>query len=292
MRRHEQAFGICAVGFKGAEYLSRLIERGCVPEVVFSYPQADDISNSIDTITRLCREHGTGFVQIKQPDYAHDKPLFVVGWQYMFRGLVDNRIVFHDSLLPKYRGFAPTVNALISGETRVGVTAFRPDEGGDSGPIIGQMAAPVTYPARIGPVLGRQAELMAQLTIDLLPDYRTAIAEAVEQDHAGATYSIWRDRDDYFLDWTESAAKIRRMVDALSFPYDGARTRLDDRIIVIDEASEIEDLAFEPRHPGKVWRLDGGKPVVICGRGLLRLDRVLTCEREPFHFERLRVRLS
>jgi methionyl-tRNA formyltransferase len=128
--------------------------------------------------------------------------------------------------------------------------------------------------------------------MDTLPRYRTAIANAVEQKHAEATYSIWRDQQDYLIDWAESAANIRRMVDALSFPYDGAATRLNDCTVVIDEASEVDDLAFELRHPGKIWRLEHGRPVVICGRGLLRLDRVLTRDRKSYNFERLRVRLS
>ena len=36
----------------------------------------------------------------------------------------ENLIVFHDSLLPKYRGFAPLVSQLINGEEYLGVTAI------------------------------------------------------------------------------------------------------------------------------------------------------------------------
>lgn len=294
MRRQEKeaAFGVCVVGFKGAEYLSGLTESGSLPEVVFSYNQADDISNGFEKIAKLCATRGIRFNETKNPEYGQGKLLFFVGWQYLIRELTDSFIVFHDSLLPKYRGFAPTANALINGETRLGVTAFKPEAGSDSGPIIGWLDAPIAYPIRIEQALRLQATLMARLTIDIMRRGRSAHADAVRQDHGKATYSIWRDQEDYRIDWSESAEKIARTVDALSFPYDGAVTRLNGSPLIIDRVSEVDDLVFEIRHPGKVWRLDQGKPVVICGHGLLRLERILTSERKPYLFERLRVRLS
>jgi methionyl-tRNA formyltransferase len=293
MGRQDQAtaFGVCAVGFKGAEYLSKLIEAGQLPSAVFSYEQKDDITNAFARITELARQQGIAFHKTKHPAFDGGKPLFFVGWQYLIKQLQDGFIVFHDSLLPKYRGFTPTVNALINGETRIGVTAFKPDQGSDTGPILAQLDMPVAYPIRIAQALRQQAALMAQLTLDILSRQQAGNLKAVAQDHATATYSIWRDEKDYRIDWNESAAAIKRTVDALSFPYAGATTLADDRTLVIDEASEVGDLDFRPRHPGKVWRFDEGRPVVICGRGLIRLDSVLTYDGQAYAFERLRTRL-
>jgi methionyl-tRNA formyltransferase len=44
---------------------------------------------------------------------------FAIGWRWIIKDN-NNLIVFHDSLLPKYRGFAPLVNSLISNENRGG----------------------------------------------------------------------------------------------------------------------------------------------------------------------------
>jgi methionyl-tRNA formyltransferase len=44
---------------------------------------------------------------------------FAIGWRWIIKN-DSNLIVFHDSLLPKYRGFAPLVNSLISNENRGG----------------------------------------------------------------------------------------------------------------------------------------------------------------------------
>ena len=82
------------------------------------------------------------------------------------------------------------------------------------------------------------------------------------------------------------------MVDAVSFPYAGATTELDGETLVVDAASEVEDLNFELRHPGKLWRFDQDNPIIVCGRGLLRLDKLITRRGENYGFERLRVRLS
>lgn len=40
---------------------------------------------------------------------------FSIGWRWLIQN-EENLIVFHDSLLPKYRGFAPLVNSLINKE--------------------------------------------------------------------------------------------------------------------------------------------------------------------------------
>ncbi|RXJ95863.1 hypothetical protein CRU94_04425 [Arcobacter sp. AHV-9/2010] len=44
---------------------------------------------------------------------------FSIGWRWLIKN-ESNLIVFHDSLLPKYRGFAPLVNCLVNNENRGG----------------------------------------------------------------------------------------------------------------------------------------------------------------------------
>ena len=45
-------------------------------------------------------------------------------------------IIFHDSLLPKYRGFAPLVNSLINQEKEIGVTAIKASQNYDEGDTV------------------------------------------------------------------------------------------------------------------------------------------------------------
>ena len=70
--------------------------------------------------------------------------VLVCGW----RTLIDYKLseyfklgflAAHDSLLPKYRGFAPINWSIINGETKTGVTLFKINESeADSGDIIAQ----------------------------------------------------------------------------------------------------------------------------------------------------------
>ena len=69
--------------------------------------------------------------------------MFAVSWRYMIPRETYERptfgtYVFHDSLLPTYRGFAPTVWAIANGEDHTGVTLFRIAAEVDAGDIVDQ----------------------------------------------------------------------------------------------------------------------------------------------------------
>src|SRR5437868_8827436 len=61
-------------------------------------------------------------------------------------------IQYHPSLLPKYRGPSSINWALIKGETRTGLTIFRPTDGLDEGPVILQKETPVSDNDTLGTV--------------------------------------------------------------------------------------------------------------------------------------------
>ena len=47
-----------------------------------------------------------------------------ISWRWLINPPPSSLIIFHDSLLPKYRGFNPLVSSLINGDTEIGVTAL------------------------------------------------------------------------------------------------------------------------------------------------------------------------
>jgi methionyl-tRNA formyltransferase len=76
-----------------------------------------------DEIKELCLKYKISFFD-KSNDYLQKEKLFsgykfAIGWRWIIKD-DSNLIVFHDSLLPKYRGFAPLVNSLVSNENRGG----------------------------------------------------------------------------------------------------------------------------------------------------------------------------
>jgi methionyl-tRNA formyltransferase len=210
------------------------------------------------------------FLHAAPPDYRGDVTI-AAGWRRLLD--VDNLVVLHDSLLPRYRGFAPLITALVNGEREIGVTAFLARPEPDTGPIVGQRTLSVSYPARMADVLFRLEPLYGELAHDVCAALLAGEPlRAAEQDHTRATYSVWRDEDDYRIDWTRDDRQILRLIDAVSDPFPGAITTLNGREIRVLAATVIPDVTIEDRRPGKVFRLDEGRPIVVCGSGLLRLD--------------------
>jgi methionyl-tRNA formyltransferase len=284
---------VCGAALKGKVFIDGLRRRLPIARV-FTYRQADDRSQSFDGITNLCRSLSIPVVESRRPSMADLEGadlVFVVGWQYLLP-IADSRlIVFHDSLLPRYRGFLPTVTALIAGDDVVGVTAFHPAEGVDNGPIVAQAQLRLTVPARIDAILRQQAELMVDLAVKLVAAKAAGELVARPQDEGQATYSLWRDAEDYFIDWTWPAEQIQRFVYAVGYPYDGARTMLEHQVVIISDCAAVpDDLRFSIRQPGKVWGLTDGVPSVVCGSGLLRILGMHSLTGSEIRVARLRTR--
>lgn len=75
--------------------------------------------------------------------------VFLVGWQYLVPDPTSQIIAIHDSLLPRYKGFSPTVNALINGEITIGVSAFIPNNQVGAGDVLAQELVNVSHPIRL-----------------------------------------------------------------------------------------------------------------------------------------------
>lgn len=199
--------------------------------------------------------------------------IFSISWRWLIDHHENRLIVFHDSLLPRYRGFAPLVNMLINKEDKIGVTAIFGAKGYDEGAIIAQASTRVTYPIKIIEAINLNMSNFERLALELV-DKIAAGDNLVgsEQKESEATYSIWRDEQDYRIDWSCSASDIRAFVDAVGYPYLGAKTKIDDETwVTVHDVEEVEDRACELRHLGKVIYIENGMPVVICGEGLIKI---------------------
>ncbi len=163
----------------------------------------------------------------------------------------------------------------------------------DAGAVVFQAPLPVNPDDRIRDLIERTTPLYVQGMVQVVAALVESCLEGNPQDDSAASYSIWRDDADYFVDWNETADRIERTIRALGPPYAGARAHIGDRVVVIDTAVEEDDLDFEVRQPGKVWRLsEAGEPVVVCGAGMLRLTRVLEDGEDLIPMRRLRMRFE
>jgi methionyl-tRNA formyltransferase len=203
--------------------------------------------------------------------------VFSVGWRWLVHGPLQNKlIVTHDSLLPKYRGFAPLVNYLINGEKEIGVTFLFPSDDYDCGDIILQRAQSINYPIKIKEAI----LIISELFIDGILEIMNLIEKGDEiprriQSNEASSYSLWRNDDDYEIDWAKSAKHIKRFIDAVGEPYRGAISSIEGKKIRILEAEEFKDVSIANRDTGKVIFKYEGLPVIVCGEGLLLLKTVV-----------------
>jgi methionyl-tRNA formyltransferase len=287
-----------AAGPKGANFLRNFCGRDAV-DLVVSYPSKGLQHDAYADIQAICRAKNYKLAErtdIRAADYAAADLVLLMGWQWMSSEVDRRFVVFHDSLLPKFRGFNPTVTALIAGETEIGVTAFSPASGDaavpDSGPIFGQEKIPVAYPVTIREFYEQLGLAYCRLADRVLAAATAGPLRFSPQNAADATYSLWRDEDDYRIDWIVAAPDICRFVDAVGWPYLGAKTTMQGRDIRIDRVEPCPDIAFANRCPGKIWSLAEGCPVVVCGSGLVRITAAREADGSPVRFTSLRVRLA
>jgi methionyl-tRNA formyltransferase len=268
---------VFAMTEKGYAVVSTLISRyPAILDTVVAARDKNMAEDCFDKIADLCRRNGIRFCERAQLKAISTEYALAVSWRWMINPGPSRLIVFHDSLLPKYRGFNPLVTALLNGDEEVGVTALFATAEYDRGDIIAQSACRLTYPIRIRDVFHRITANFSSLAVGIGECLtRGEMPVGVPQDDSMATYSLWRDDEDYFIDWARSAKWIRRFVDSVGFPYKGAAAVLDDHVVRILDAEEVEDVVIANRTPGKVIYVRDAKPVVVCGSGLLRINELV-----------------
>jgi len=160
-------------------------------------------------------------------------------------------IQYHPSLLPKHRGPSSINWPIIRGETKTGLTIFRPTDGLDEGPVILQKETP------IGP-----DDTLASVYFDrLFPMGVAAMVEAADlvvagkhkettQDESAASYEGWCRAAEAHIDWHRPVDQIYDLIRGCN-PAPGAWTTLAGKKIQIFDAR---------KHPVRTFGAVKGKP--------------------------------
>jgi methionyl-tRNA formyltransferase len=203
----------------------------------------------------LAEEHGVPLVHVtgmSDPELLETleswRPEFAlaVGWYYMvpraIRELLPKGAAgIHGSMLPKYRGGAPLVWAMINGERATGETLFYYDEGVDTGDIIAQERIEIGEEDTIQDVLEKVTRASLALVEEYVPQVRAGTAPRVPQDHSVATEYPQRSPKDGLIDWSMSAPAIRNFVRAQTRPYPGAFFVANGKKVTLWDV-DVEDL--------------------------------------------------
>lgn len=286
--------GLLLLGKKGLISLTALKENDLLRNVAFAVIGEDtSIHNDYSIeIEKFCKTNGIEW--FSRQEFSKEsltcKLLIAIGWRWLVDTNQYKLITIHDSLLPKFRGFNPLVTALIEGEKTIGATAIIANEGIDAGDIVAQEEIKIEYPIKIEDAINLIAEIYGKIIVMIV---RSDDLNPNPQNHANASYSIWRNEDDYRIDWSWGANRIKRFIDAVGYPYLGALTNYNGKGIRISQASVIQDLPIVNRTPGKLFKIDGNAPHVVCGKGMIKIDKAVYDKiGQVVSFDKLRERLQ
>ena len=261
---------------KGFDSLNALIKNNYkefIKEVIVSIDKNVVNDYSLD-IFNLCLNNGIRVSYRTENKIQNNCIKLAIGWRWFIQNTfeIKNLYVLHDSILPKYRGFAPLVNQLINGEKIIGATLFLASNTYDEGDIIFQKKIAINYPIKIQTAINLISNIYCDLTLKLFESIKNnQKIPKKKQIEKNASYSLWRDSYDYRINWKNDADTIHRFINALSSPFLGAYTYVDDIKILITEAQIVNDCKIENRDNGKVIKIENGKPLVVCQTGILKI---------------------
>lgn len=236
-------------------------------------------------IADFCQQHNITHYK-RSDDFDNSFEIGVaIGWKWLIKDNLKNLYIIHDSILPKYRGFNPLVSALINKESYIGATCIKASNKFDTGNIIFQEKTKIEYPIKIREAIG----IISSLYVVILDNFLSALHKNKKlhekiQDENMATYSVWRDNEDYRINWNDEANSIGRFIDSVGYPYQGAISSINGKDIIINDYEVVKDVYVENRSAGKVLFKDGNYPVIICGNGLLKLTSISDLNGEPIDF--------
>ena len=184
-------------------------------------------------------------------------------------------INLHSSLLPKYRGAAPINKAIADGAAVTGVTTMYLSSEWDAGDIILQAEEPI-YPNDTARTLHDRLMIKgAELLAETVRRISEGTAPRTPQDHSQASYAYKLTKADAYLDFSDSAEKLGRVVRAMN-PWPIAHARVCGETIKIWEAVPLTGNAS----PGEIVEITDSALVVGCGSGLLALEKVQRAGRK------------
>lgn len=283
---------VFATGLKGYKTVQAISEK--TKDVIVVIGRDLNVKNDFSKeIESLCKENKLEYTYDTKSNSNEFGLAIAAGWQRMIFDIPSSAlIVFHDSLLPRYRGFNPLVTALLNKDDVIGVTALLAADDYDCGDIISQIKIPVSYPIVIEDAIKIVSEAYYDVAKKIYAMFVSNKLIGEPQDNELATYSLWRDNDDYSIDWRQASEEIQQLVSCVGYPYLGASTFIGDVQVRIKKVSLVKDVVIENRAPGKIIFFDNGKPVVVCGSGLLKLDEIEDNDGNLVNIKKLRTRFK
>ena len=200
----------------------------------------DEFGVAVTEVSGKLADHREEIAELA-PDF-----ILAIGWYHMIPGSIlslppKGVAGIHASLLPKFRGNAPLVWAMIEGVKITGVSFFYFGEGVDEGDLIGQRSFAIEEDDDIADLLAKTE----RASVDVLLENYEAVADGsvnvTPQDHSQATTYPARKPADGEIDWSWPVDRIRNFIRAQTRPYPGAFTVIDGKKVTVWDATIEEE---------------------------------------------------
>jgi methionyl-tRNA formyltransferase len=168
-------------------------------------------------------------------------------------------IQFHPSLLPRYRGPSSINWPIILGDTRTGLTIFRPVDGLDEGPIILQKETPVGPDETVGKVyFGRLFPMGIEALMEAADLVIAGRAQSVAQDDSCASYEGWCRDAEARINWHTHVDQTYNLIRGCD-PAPGAWTLFNHKKLQLYDARKHSARTFSQvkGRIGAVTAIDG-----------------------------------
>lgn len=173
----------------------------------------------------------------------------------------------HASLLPEFRGASPVQSAILAGKTQTGVTIMKTEEKLDAGDILLVKRCAILPGETAGELAEKLSALSAEAVCEAAKMIEAGDSNILLQDDSAATYCKKIAKEDARADFSQPAAKVCALINAMS-PSPAAYATLSGAQVNFYRAFEEPE---EDGTCGQVVRADKRGIVIKCGGGCVRI---------------------
>lgn len=229
---------------------------------------------------KIRNEENRALFEQLRPDFIAVAAFGQILPRWLLRAASIAPVNVHASLLPRYRGAAPVVWAILNGDAVSGITTMLMDEHLDTGPMLLRTEIPVADTMTAGELESKLAECGASLLLETLDGLRSGAVRPVPQDDAQATLAPRITKEMAHIVWEKNAADIHNMVRAFN-PWPVAFSNLHDQRIQVLR-SWPESAAVGQCTPGAFLGFTREGIRVQCGAGtVLEILQVQLPSKRP-----------
>ena len=156
------------------------------------------------------------------------------------------------------------LDAIAAGDTKTGIAIMQMEAGLDTGPVLETLETPITANDTSESLHARLADLGATGITAAMA--RAGEITPVPQPNDGVCYADKIDKAEARIDWTRPAYQVDCHIRGLS-PFPGAWFEVDGTRVKVLGATPVDV-------EGSAGQVMTGAPVIACGTGGVRLERV------------------